>query len=122
MVLIGELGIALHCPHGTWESDCTPVNLREGSVVFAAQQVGEGLGEVWEQQSCLGAFRRGDSARALAASIFKQKNRCSPDAHSHSGTCMPVHNAAGNMAQAIAERRWWDNANTTSPLKSNCSI
>jgi hypothetical protein len=105
VVLIGELGIALHCPHGTWESDCTPVNLREASVVFAAQQIGEGLVEVREQQSCLGSCRSGDSARALAANIFKQKNRCSPDAHSHSGTCMPDHNAAGNMAQAIAERR-----------------
>ena len=81
-----------------------PVTRGELSVVLAAQQVGAGLGDVRAQQSCWDSIRAGDSAGAPAANIFKQKNRCSPDAHSHSGACMPDHNAAGIMAQAIAER------------------
>jgi len=40
-----------------------------------------------------------------AVNRLPQKKRCSPEVHSHSGACMPDHNAAGIMIQTIAVRK-----------------
>ena len=95
-----ELGTAWQLLHGPEEACCKPgISL---AVAFSQHVFATGFSQ---QERCVAGVDVVASARPrVAASMWGQKKRCSPVEQTHSGAWMPDHNAAGIMAQAIAER------------------